>query len=92
MDKRAAALWVWERLLGQPYLWTGDNPLEGFDCSGLVIEGLRAVGVVGRKDDYASFQLAEMWDATTEIKRGCLLFWKRGERIGHVRHLMTVQC
>ena len=84
MTKREAALWVWEKQLGQPYLWMGDTPLAGFDCSGLVIEGLRAVGIIGRKDDYASYQLADMWPATTDIKPGCLVFWKRGERIRHV--------
>ena len=84
MTKREAAMWVWERQINEPYLWMGDNPLQGFDCSGLVIEGLRAVGIIDRKADFASFQLAEMWPATTDIKPGCLVFWKRGDRIGHV--------
>ncbi|MHC4867452.1 MAG: NlpC/P60 family protein [Planctomycetota bacterium] len=95
MNRREAALWVWERQLGEPYLWAGDDPLGGFDCSGLAGEGLRSVGVIGRADRYASFQLAEMWQATTDIKPGCLLFWNRrqqdgSQRIGHVEIVWRV--
>lgn len=32
--------------LGVRYRWGGDNPLEGFDCSGLVLEALRSEGHV----------------------------------------------
>ena len=31
--------------LGTPYRWGGDDPLLGVDCSGLVIEVLKAAGV-----------------------------------------------
>lgn len=33
-------------LLGRPYHFGGDNPISGFDCSGLVSELLRASGIV----------------------------------------------
>ena len=31
-------------LVGRPYIWGGDDPLAGFDCSGLVQEILASVG------------------------------------------------
>ena len=31
--------------VGQPYRWGGDDPIDGFDCSGLVQEILSAVGM-----------------------------------------------
>jgi cell wall-associated NlpC family hydrolase len=30
--------------LGQPYRWGGDDPIDGYDCSGLVQEILASVG------------------------------------------------
>lgn len=33
-----------ESMIGVPYKWGGDNPIEGFDCGGLVQEILRAAG------------------------------------------------
>lgn len=37
--------------IGSRYQWTGEGPYNvGFDCSGLVQEGLRAFGFVGSED------------------------------------------
>jgi len=32
--------------LGIPYSWGGDDPSEGFDCSGLIVEVLKGVGLL----------------------------------------------
>lgn len=90
MTKREAAMWVWEQQLNQPYRWMGNDPNEGFDCSGLVIEGLKAVGLVSRKDDFTSWQLADLWPPALTIQPGVLLFWNRGKRIGHVEIVWQV--
>jgi len=34
-----------DHLLGTPYIYGGNNPLEGMDCSGAVLEVLKAVGI-----------------------------------------------
>ena len=39
--------------LGLPYRWGGENPLTGFDCSGLVQEILMSVGIDPQGDQSA---------------------------------------
>lgn len=34
------------RLVGLPYRWGGDDAVDGFDCSGMVVELLQSVGVL----------------------------------------------
>ncbi len=71
-------LWVIEKYYGTWYTWGGDDPM-GFDCSGLVIEGLKSAGVIPRKRDYTAdglwkiFRLPAM--RRDEPKCGDLCFW-----------------
>jgi len=37
--------------LGLPYNWGGDDPIEGFDCSGLVVELMQSCGELPRNYD-----------------------------------------
>ena len=50
MDKRELFVDVLWNYLGTWYSWGGDDP-EGFDCSGLVVEGLKSVGMIPRGGD-----------------------------------------
>lgn len=34
-----------EKYIGQPYVWGGKSPKQGFDCSGLVYWGLKQIGI-----------------------------------------------
>lgn len=93
---RAGALWVWESLYRLPYRWRGDDPMEGFDCSGLVVEGLKSVGVLARDGDWTAAQLAKMFKVVAEAawQPGCLVFWNRTKPdgiiyIGHVEILWS---
>jgi len=57
MTPQECALWYAEKFIGKPYSWGGDDPLKGFDCSGLIIEIMQAVGAVKRTSDYGAREL-----------------------------------
>lgn len=99
MNRRQVAMFVWERALFLPYHWAGNDPMEGFDCSGLVVEGLAASGIIGRGKDYTAAALygkfpivvPAPWDArvpasSAGIRPGCLIFYDRdaNHKIEHV--------
>lgn len=69
-----------QRFIGLPYRWGGDDPMEGFDCSGLVMEGLKRLGVAGSKDDLTADGLYKKFSNTKRPSGeapalGSLLFW-----------------
>lgn len=96
---RELALDVWRAQLNEPYRWGGDDPLQGFDCSGLVIEGLKSAGILPREGDWSADVLAngvfKDYARLTDVRSftpGSLLFWNRGAppRIGHVEVVWAV--
>lgn len=70
-----------------PYKWGGRNPLEGFDCSGLVIWGLQRVGMIGPHDDYTAHDLMrKYWSyRVPDPVRGALVFF--GPGLADIRHV-----
>jgi cell wall-associated NlpC family hydrolase len=77
--------------MGIPYKWGGNNPIEGFDCSGLVCEILRAMGKID-KTDYSAAALYDMTKKkqTEKYARGCLAFYgKNLSSISHVAILLS---
>lgn len=73
---------------GLPYRWGGSNPLTGFDCSGLVVELLKSIGVIGPHSDYSAHSLCELYKnrVVNSISFGCLSFYKghSSNTISHV--------
>lgn len=76
--------------IGTPYLWGGDDPMSGFDCSGLVLEVLQAHGVIERGRDFSAHGLRELLigrgcpEITGLGYPGCIVFWPGATgRIGH---------
>ncbi len=61
---RAAAVSYAQRFIGLPYLWGGDDPIAGFDCSGLIVDVLQAVGLLAHKSDYSAAALYEQFKKT----------------------------
>jgi hypothetical protein len=91
---RTTAVWYLKRFIGLPYKWSGNDPLEGFDCSGLIHEVLQAVGLEQRGFDSTARDLYEAYEAM-EVKKGyagCLVFWwiwwQGEERVMHVEMMI----
>ena len=77
--------------LGKPYFWGGDDPMQGFDCSGFVIEILKSVGKLPRKGDWTAQGLWDLFHANhvSEPRNGCLVFWKTSNgRMIHVEYCL----
>ncbi|MCK9325035.1 MAG: C40 family peptidase [Bacteroidales bacterium] len=87
-EKRMIAIEIAKQFLGRPYTWGGDDPMRGFDCSGLAVELLKSVGVLPRRGDWTAQMLWNRFDnfgvMVSEPYWGCLVFWKSGGEIIHV--------
>jgi len=76
--------------IGRPYIWGGDDPVKGFDCSGFVIEILKSVGLLPRVGDWTAGQLSEMFPKIAAPREGCLVFYSAtpGGSIIHVEYVI----
>lgn len=74
--------------LGKPYYWGGDDPIQGFDCSGFVIECLKSAGVLPRAGDWTAHNLyhIEMFPPRLDPHEGYLVFW-HGENPNRIIHV-----
>jgi len=82
-----------EKFIGTKYSWAGNTAEEGFDCSGLLCEGLRAIGKLG-KEDLSAQQLHNRlyYNAvkTAIIQKNVMLFFgKNASNITHVAVAMN---
>jgi len=77
-DKRIdLAIKIAWKMWGQPYIWGGDDPVQGFDCSGMVIEILKSVNILPRNGDWTANSLYKRFNnCIVAIEEpGCLVFW-----------------
>ena len=80
-------------MLWKPYKWGGDD-FSSFDCSGMVIEILKSVGVLPRNGDWTAsglWTLLENADCEVESPyKGCLVFWTNSkmQKIVHVEYYL----
>lgn len=75
--------------VGLPYRWGGSNTIDGFDCSGLVIEILQSVGYFPLKYDSTAQGLFDSFKATCldvmTAKLGSIAFYgSDAQSISHV--------
>lgn len=80
------------KFIGRPYIWGGDGSGKcggGFDCSGLVLECLLAMGILPKGDMTAqgiNDILYDMgWRQGLYIKEGDVLFF--GKDLHHITHV-----
>lgn len=87
-DLREMAVRIAWAYLGTPYRWGGDDPIEGLDCSGFVIEVLKSVGVLPRFGDWSADSLYTHFSGlgleVSHPVRGGLVFFFSGPRAIHV--------
>lgn len=91
MNKIEIATRIAWSFLGTPYSWGGDDPINGFDCSGFVIEVLKSVGLFPRGQDMTAQGLSELYPRCEDTKEGCLVFWRSStdeNRIVHVEYCL----
>lgn len=87
---RAKAVEYAWTFLGLPYHWGGDDPIRGFDCSGLVIEILQGVGLLPASYDTTANGLYIRFGSKAVAKgyAGCLVFWFNAQNIATHVELM----
>jgi cell wall-associated NlpC family hydrolase len=82
---------------GLPYIWGGDDPMRGFDCSGMCIEVLKSVGLLPRQGDWTARSLWKRFASNhgcavplKGINEGCLVFWaNKKKKIIHVEYALN---
>jgi len=92
MSDRDAFIEYLERFIGTVYQWGGDDPMTGFDCSGLVVEGLQSRGKIRHGSDYVADQLFKVVFPTKRMSveagratRGALIGYQ--DSTGKVIHI-----
>lgn len=77
--------------LGTPYIWGGNHPAHGLDCSGLVQIGLKSIGKLPMTRDYSSQMIYEMLTKSEGLMtvhqplRDDVLFF--GKDLHHITHI-----
>ena len=81
-----------QRWIGTVYSWAGDDAIGGFDCSGLIVEVLQAVGLIPHKSDYSANALYGIFKDRKRERgyKGCLVFWMNStqDRMIHVEMMV----
>lgn len=88
---RAEAVRYIQRWIGTPYKYGGDD-FSGFDCSGLIVETLQSVGLIGINEDKCAHDLYLKFKVGSPEEKphyGYLVFWFKNDRAYHVAMLIN---
>jgi len=79
------------RMLHTPYIWMGNDPMAGFDCSGAVVEVLQSVDILPR-GDWTAEDLRRKFAANhVQVPRpGCLVWWPSQHDSSRAAHIEMV--
>lgn len=83
------------QFVGKPYVWGGDDPITGYDCSGVIQEILSSVGLDPKGDQTAQalfeyFSKNGTFVVPDQYQAGCLVFYGKDEKnITHVSMMLN---
>lgn len=87
-EARSIFIWYAKHFIGKPYIWGGDDPVLGFDCSGYVLMCLQGIGKLPRNIDLTAHGLWMRYapERVLTPHEGCLVFWSDdgGKSIRHI--------
>lgn len=75
------------RFVNLPYIWGGQSPFLGYDCSGFVQECLASIGKDPRGDQTAAslYNYLKVYTRPDILRRGSILYFgKSKDKITHV--------
>ena len=72
-----------QRMIGIPYVYGGESPSEGFDCSGLVYYTHTRMGIRVPRTAASQLQAARRVDSR-DLSAGDLLFFNDSQKVSHV--------
>jgi cell wall-associated NlpC family hydrolase len=88
MDNKSILTMFFTSSLNTPYKWGGDNPFNGFDCSGFVQEALSSIDLDPPCDQTSDALYRYFKDPLkgrqNTLQFGSLLFFGKEEKITHV--------
>jgi len=92
--QRKAAVEYLEQILQMalPYIWAGDDPIYGYDCSGDIVEVLQSVGKLSHGSDATANDLYLKYKPAIDreaAEAGCLVFWFKGSQATHVEMMVN---
>jgi len=83
-EKARQAVAYIEKALLIPYRWGGDDPIGGFDCSGLVVEMLKSNGMIKENEDYTADGLMRKYPKVNRPEIGVLVLYGTQQKAVHV--------